>query len=123
VGELPAAQSLANLVQRLKEFLGIDHVQYVGDLRRTVRRVAVACGAAGSFLAATRQADCEVLVLGETNLHTCVEADASGTALVLAGHYASERFAVERLAAVLAGRFRDVDAWASSRESDPLRLC
>lgn len=122
-GELSAALSLADLAQRLKEFLGIGHVQYVGDLRRAVHRVAVACGAAGSFLAATRQADCDVLVLGETNLHTCVEADASGTALLLAGHYASERFAVEQLAEVLAARFPDVNAWASHLESDPVRMC
>jgi hypothetical protein len=40
--------------------------------------------------------------------------------LLLAGHYASERFGVERLADVLAARFSALRIWASRDESDPL---
>jgi putative NIF3 family GTP cyclohydrolase 1 type 2 len=44
-----------------------------------------------------------------------------GVALLLAGHYASERFAQEYLATTLAEAFPDVTVWASRRECDPLR--
>jgi putative NIF3 family GTP cyclohydrolase 1 type 2 len=43
--------------------------------------------------------------------------------LVLAGHYATERFAVERLAEVLQQEFADSTIWASRRERDPLHWC
>ena len=114
---------LAQLAERLKGFLGIEHLQFVGRQDALVRRVAVGCGAAGSFLEAAGRAKCDVLVLGETNLHTCLEAEASEVALLLPGHYASERFAVEQLADVLAAEFADLDVWASEREADPLRFC
>ena len=61
------------------------------------------------------------VVTGETRLHTCYDAEARGIALLLAGHYASERFALESLAALLAKQFPALAVWASEQESDPLR--
>jgi putative NIF3 family GTP cyclohydrolase 1 type 2 len=63
---------------------------------------------------------CKCLVTGETRLHTCYEAESCGTGLLLAGHYASERFGVERLAEILAQRFPTAKIWASRDERDPL---
>ena len=40
-------------------------------------------------------------MLGEARFHTCLEAEAAGIGLLLPGHFASERFAVECLAEVL----------------------
>lgn len=57
---------------------------------------------------------------GEVRFHTCLEAEATGLALVLAGHYASERFGVEDLAQVLARQFPSLSIWASQHERDPL---
>jgi putative NIF3 family GTP cyclohydrolase 1 type 2 len=41
--------------------------------------------------------------------------------LLLPGHYASERFAVEELAEVLRAQFATLEIWPSRDESDPLR--
>jgi putative NIF3 family GTP cyclohydrolase 1 type 2 len=41
--------------------------------------------------------------------------------LVMPGHYASERFAMERLAEVLAERLPGLDIWPSRTERDPVR--
>ncbi len=109
------------LAQRLANFLHISHMHVVGRLDQTVHKVAVACGAAGELLAAARAAECDALVLGETNLHTCLEAEAVGIALLLPGHYASERFAVERLADSVQSAFAGLNVWASERESDPVQ--
>jgi putative NIF3 family GTP cyclohydrolase 1 type 2 len=67
------------------------------------------------------RAACDCMVVGEVRFHTCLEAEANGIALVLPGHFASERFAVERLAEVLAGKFGELLVWASRDERDPLR--
>ncbi|HEY1784747.1 MAG TPA: Nif3-like dinuclear metal center hexameric protein, partial [Pirellulales bacterium] len=88
---------------------------------RIVENVAVACGSAGEFLEPAHAAGCQLLVTGEVRFHTCLEAEALGVALLVVGHFASERFAVEALADVLAKQFPAVSVWASQRESDPLR--
>jgi putative NIF3 family GTP cyclohydrolase 1 type 2 len=61
------------------------------------------------------------MLLGEARFHTCLEAQALGMGLLVPGHFASERFAVERLAGLLAERFPELEAWASAAERDPMR--
>ena len=82
------------------------------------RRGLRACRA---ILEVARQRGCDALLTGETSFHTCLEAEATGTGLLLCGHYASERFGVEALAEVLAQKFPGVAVWPSRREHDPLR--
>jgi dinuclear metal center YbgI/SA1388 family protein len=119
-GRLLASCSLADFAQQIKLSLGASHLQVVGQLSRPVQRVAVACGSAGSFLDAAREAGCDLLVTGETNLHTCYEARAQRMSLVLAGHYATERFHLDYLAGVLQKQFADLTVWASRDEDDPV---
>lgn len=120
-GMLDKSCSLDELASRLKQFLKIDGLHAVAAGNEPIDRVAVACGSAGSFLAAARTEGCQLLVTGETTFHTCLEAEATNVSLLLPGHYASERFAVEVLAEVLADQFTEAEIWASRDETDPLR--
>ena len=67
------------------------------------------------------QTSCDGFLTGEASFHRAIDAEAAGIALVLVGHYASERFALELLADDLRAAFAGVEAWASRREQDPLR--
>jgi len=120
-GRLAQATRLADFAERAKQFLRVDGLHVVGHPDSQVRFPAVACGSAGQFLQPAREAGCDVLLTGETSFHTCLEAEAVGIALVLPGHYASERFAVEALADVLLAEFSQLEIWASRRETDPLQ--
>ena len=122
-GELRPAVTLTALAVRLAAFLNIDGMQLVGRPDQRVSRVAIGCGAAGEFLVAAQEQGCDAMVLGETRFHTCLEAEALSIALLLPGHFASERFGVERLAEVLADQFPALEVWPSRRERDPLRWC
>jgi len=122
MGRLPTAMYLDEFARSVRRFLGIAHSQVVGDASRRVERVAIGCGSAGEFLEPARAAGCDCLLTGEARFHTCLEAEALEMGLILVGHYASERFGVERLAEVLAGRLPGVQVWASRKEADPLRL-
>jgi dinuclear metal center YbgI/SA1388 family protein len=119
-GRFPEVRSLTVITDRLKEFLGVEHTRCVGDPGSQIATAAVACGSAGQFLKDAQAAGCGLLVTGETTFHTCLEAAATNVCLLLPGHYASERFAVEQLATVLQLQFRDLDVWASAEESDPI---
>ena len=120
-GRLSDEPSLGELAQRLKQFLAIERLQIVGAPKKPVRTVAIGCGAADELLDAARQNGCDAMVLGEARFHTCLEAEAAGIGLLLPGHFASERFAVEGLAECLAKKFPDIEVWSSRREHDPIR--
>ena len=120
-GRLPAPVALADMAARLQAFLAVGGLHVVGPADRSIQYVAVACGSAGEFLEPARRAGCELLVTGETNFHTCLEAEATEVALLLPGHFASERFAVVSLATLLGERFPELTVWASRQERDPLQ--
>jgi len=71
-------------------------------------------------VAARRGCDC--FLVGEVRFHGALQAEALDVALIVPGHFASERFAVERLAGDLAAQFPGLTTWASRDERDPFRL-
>jgi dinuclear metal center YbgI/SA1388 family protein len=120
-GTLGEQYTLKDLVERVKGFLGISRLQVVGSDEQPVSRVAIACGSGGSLLGAAIDSGCDCLVTGETSYHTCLEAAARNVALVLPGHFASERFALMSLADYLSDLLAGVTVWASLNEHDPVR--
>ena len=120
-GELPHPMSLALFNDRVKTTLKIPYLQYVGDETQRVHRVAIACGSAAEFLPDAQRNHCDVLLTGEARFHACLEARTSGIAMVLAGHYATERPAVEHLADVISQQFAEVNCCASETERDPVQ--
>ncbi len=121
-GSLQPPIELAALVQTIKREFKLAHIQVVGEANATIARVAIACGSGGSFLEAASKSDCDVLITGEATFHTCVEASATKIAMILMGHFSSERFGIESLADQLQTKFRDAKVWASQREIDPVRV-
>jgi dinuclear metal center YbgI/SA1388 family protein len=120
-GRLAAPIALSEVAARVGQFLRVESVQVVGQLDRAIKSIAVACGSGGELLPAARNLHCDCFVSGEARFHTCLEAEATHTALVLAGHFATERFAVEQLAELLASEFPAAKVWASRSERDPLQ--
>jgi len=120
VGACKRPVALKTFASRVKKLLGIDGLFRVGNGTTKLQRVAVACGSGGSFLEAARSAGCDCLITGEASFHTCLEAADTGMALLLPGHYASERFSLDALADELSEQFPEAHVWASRQESDPL---
>jgi len=120
-GTLAEPLVLGELAQRLMTFLGLANLQIVGKLSQKIQSVAVGCGSAGELLEPARKASCDALVLGEARFHTCLEAEACGVGLLLPGHFASERFAVDALAEILSRQFPVTQIWSSREERDPLQ--
>lgn len=115
------SMTLSRLAANVAEFLNVQGLHVVGDTESEVSRVGIGCGSAGEFIRPASRAGCQVLLTGEARFHTCLEAEALGIAMILPGHFASERFALETLATQLASEFTDTKVWASQQESDPLQ--
>jgi dinuclear metal center YbgI/SA1388 family protein len=122
LGMLPAPLPLEGFAQIVKETLHATCVQLVGLPHRAVQRIAIACGAAGEFRADAVLSNADVFLTGEVRFHDCLAAQEQKLALVLPGHYATERFGIEALAERLQAEFLTLQIWASRRESDPLKL-
>jgi dinuclear metal center YbgI/SA1388 family protein len=120
VGRLAKPEALAELAQRVKRSLAANSVQIAGEPSRVIERVAISCGAAGEFLPDATSAGADAFLTGEMRFHDTLAARERGVALILPGHYATERPGIEELAQRLAIDWPALTIWASRRECDPL---
>jgi dinuclear metal center YbgI/SA1388 family protein len=119
VGKLPIPLPLADLAVLVKQSLPARHMQVVGAPQRKVERVAIVCGAGGELLGDAIRAKADVLLTGEMRFHDYLAAQAQDIALLLPGHYATERPGVEELAGRLQRQWPQLQVWASRQERDP----
>lgn len=119
-GQLPEPISQLAAVRAAATAAGATLPRMVGDPERLVSRIAFACGSGGTFLGAALRRGCDLLISGEATFHTCLEARSSGIGLGLVGHYSSERFAMEQLAARLSELQSGLKIWPSRCENDPI---
>jgi dinuclear metal center YbgI/SA1388 family protein len=120
IGALPAPLPLADLAARVRQALASGPVQVVGDATRSVRRIAIVCGAGGEMMPDAVKARADVFLTGEMRFHDYLSARAQGLALVLPGHHATELCGVEDLAARLREKWPEAKVWASEKEADPV---
>ena len=120
IGSLPAEVTLAELAKTVQSALSAKHVDIVGNPATSVRRLALACGAAAEFMHDALAQRADVFLTGEARFHDYLAAQANGLQLVLPGHYATERIGVEALAAKMQEKWPELRIWASRQERDPI---
>lgn len=121
VGSLASPLKMAAVAELLAKQLPGCRPRGVDSGQQAVR-VAIACGSGASLLAAALQHGCDLFLSGEATFHQCLEGREAGISLLLIGHFASERFAMEHLAKRLGGDFSQLTSWASEAESDPVQV-
>lgn len=121
---LAGPTTLDQLALSAAKVCGATDVRVVGS-GQSIWKVAIACGSGGTFLQAAVACGCQAMITGEATFHTCLEAEALGIDLVLVGHFASERFAMEQLASdlhtAMVSKVSECDVFASTADLNPLR--
>lgn len=118
-GTVSQPLSLGDIARRVAERLPGARVEVVGHADQPVHHLGIACGSAIEFWRDAQRAGCQALLTGEARFHALLEVRDAGFAVILAGHYATERLGMERLAELLAARCPDVTVTASTVEHDP----
>ena len=103
-GELDDSSTLGGLAARVAERLKREPL-VIGDLSRSVKRVAWCTGAAQGYLEDAVRLGVDAYLTGEVSEHTVHLARESGVAFIAAGHHATERYGVQALGNHLAARF------------------
>jgi dinuclear metal center YbgI/SA1388 family protein len=125
LGTLPEPETLASFAERVKRGLDVPFVRVVGPDSHLIRKVAVLGGAGPDFAKIALQAGADVLVTGDIDYHTALDAEAAGLALVDPGHFA-EKIMKANLAAWLQERLAAegyaTEVIVSQVEKDPFRV-
>lgn len=101
IGELPEPMQGTEVLQFIKERLGIPVLKYCGDASRVVRKVALLGGAGAEFSSLARSRGADLYVTGDVKYHEAQDAAAEGLLLADGGHYYTERVIIPYLADII----------------------
>lgn len=121
VGVLEEALTLREFAEKVKEGMRLPAVRLYGDPERVIRRAAVCGGSGKSVVKAALDHGAQVLVTGDLDYHTAIDAAAQGLALIDPGHYGSEYVFISYMREELKRLFPDLDVKAA-REVQPFQV-
>ncbi len=90
-GKLPHIMTLAECAEHVKKCFRLEHVKVFGDLEATVENAAISPGAGKSVVQDAVKAKADVLITGDIDHHTGIDANAQGLFIIDAGHYGIEK--------------------------------
>ena len=89
-GELEQEMSLLDFAEKVKHDFGIPDVRVYGDPNQMIKTVSVSSGSGKSMVSSALMQKADVLVTGDIDYHTGIDAKAQGLAVIDAGHYGTE---------------------------------
>lgn len=97
VGMLPREMSLEECAQYVKESFGLEQVKVFGDGKTRISRGAVSGGSGKSMVQPAIAAGAQVLITGDIDHHTGLDAIDMGMSIIDAGHYGTEYFFMKQV--------------------------
>ena len=100
IGRLPAPHTAATFAELVGKKLGTDAVLLAGG-DKEIKTVALVGGEGGDFVEAAVAAGADLFLSGRIGYHRMLDAAECGLSLIEAGHFATERPVLSRLAELL----------------------
>lgn len=120
IGTLASERTAKDFAAMVKTALGCEGLRYT-NVRPTVKKVAVACGAGGSDIFAAAKEGADVLMTGEIKHHEINAANELGVNVIDAGHFKSEDIVILKLKEKLCRQFPEIIFTKSKKYSDKMK--
>lgn len=119
VGQLEYIMTMNDFIKKVKAVLNVPHVRVAGKPKSGIQKVAVFSGSFDDDLEAVIHSGADVLVTGDLKYHTALDAREAGLCIVDAGHFNTEKIILPVLAALLKGKFQEIQILTFLQEEDP----
>jgi putative NIF3 family GTP cyclohydrolase 1 type 2 len=96
--------TLESFATYVRDAFHLTHVKVFGDTDAEIRMVAISPGSGKDEINAAIKKAADVLVTGDIDHHTGIDAVAKGLCIVDAGHYGIEHIFIEYIANYLKGK-------------------
>ncbi|MBN2558349.1 MAG: Nif3-like dinuclear metal center hexameric protein [Clostridia bacterium] len=109
IGILDEPMTGEDIIQRVKEELGIEYVRIIGDVRDNVVSAAVSQGSTSGFEKEIIDLAVDVYITGEVKYNSAVDLGNAGCFIIEAGHYETEKLFISDLTEVLGYRLPELE--------------
>lgn len=113
VADLKEPVPLDKICSLVKDRFHLEHVKVFGDGGGLIRRVAISPGSGKSMVKAALEQGADVLITGDIDHHTGIDAVAQHLAVIDAGHYGIEHIFIADVKEYLEGKLPDVEICAA----------
>lgn len=117
-GCLEQCESLESLAERIKRIFGLESVKIFGDGDRLVEKAAICPGSGKSVIQKAAELGMDVLITGDIDHHSGIDAMAMGLTIIDAGHYGLEKIFVPYMEEFLKRECSELEV-LRAREKNP----
>lgn len=104
-GSYEKEMTVREWAERVKNVFGIPQVCVYGDLDTKVERVAISPGSGKDYISASLEKNAQLLITGDINHHSGIDAVAQGLSIIDAGHYGTEHIFIKFISEYLREQF------------------
>ncbi len=126
VGYLGTAMDLKSFARMIKKEMGLKRIKFAGDPHLKIKKAAVCTGSGSSLLANFFASGAEAYISGDMRYHDARDVEAANLGVIDIGHFSSECFVAQELAARLSTIFVEsgieVAVEACDIEKDPFEV-
>lgn len=97
IGMLDEYMTGGDMIQRVKEELGIESVRIIGDIKERIESAAVCQGSSSGYENDIIELEPDVFVTGEVKYNAAVDMSNAGCFVIEAGHYETEKLFINDL--------------------------
>ncbi len=108
IGNLEKAISLTECCELVKAAFQIPDVKVFGDKETVVNRIAISPGSGKSMVEYALKKEAQVLIAGDFDHHTGIDALDQGLCIIDAGHYGTEYMFMEDVAVFIKEKLSDI---------------
>lgn len=101
VGTFQELLTVRQWANKVKTLFGLPHVSVFGDLDRSVSRVAISPGSGKDYVQCAIEKGAQLLITGDINHHSGIDANAQGLEIIDAGHYGIEHIFIKYISEYL----------------------
>ena len=113
VADLASPAPLREICWSVKDRFHLGAVKVFGDMDQPVSRIAISPGSGKSMIQAALDKKADVLITGDIDHHTGIDAVAQGLAVIDAGHYGIEHIFIEDVKEYLKEKLEGVEVKAA----------
>ena len=111
-----AEQLLSECVELVKQSFSLPQVKVFGNLDQKIKRVAISPGSGKSEIGCALEKKAQVLITGDIDHHSGIDAVAQGLNIIDAGHYGIEHIFIAYMEAYLKEQFPELKIYTAERK-------
>lgn len=108
IGTLAKEMSLEEFAGFTKQVCHLSQIRVYGNPKQVIHTASVASGSGKSSIPAALKKGADVIVTGDVDYHTAIDANAKGIAVIDAGHYGTEFCFIPYMTQYLKEQFPDL---------------